>query len=309
MVFHGITLRDYGDVPIISRPLENVVTTASRKEINMRARFLTVFFVMTLVLLPNFCLAQGQADIAVTDIGVDADCFLRITFKNVGNTQLPATATDQYYGAYVKIMHNGANAGAWRFGAAVKMPGSVATQRDGVISGTVNVTATYMTNDTYVDTNPANNSMSKTLTCTRAMADLTITAVDFASDCRPVIKLKNLGNAAMSDTYYNGAYLQRRMDNVPAGQLYLRTISADGRIKAVQGTAEYTDGKEYLPQSTLRYDIVSNIALQDSNANNNSVTVNVPDRCKGGAIKRIVPPVRAPIQSPAPITPVKPLRP
>ena len=111
----------------------------------------------------------------------------------------------------------------------------------------------------------------------------------------------------MSDAYYNGTYLQRRIDNAPAGLLYLRTISPNGAIKAVHGTAEYTEGKEFLPQSTLKYDIVANVALQDSNTNNNSITVNVPDRCKGGGIKRIVPPVKAPIQAPAPLAPAKPL--
>ncbi|MHB8109938.1 MAG: hypothetical protein ACYDHW_07890 [Syntrophorhabdaceae bacterium] len=233
---------------------------------------------------------------------------MSVTLKNVGNAQLSPAATDQFNGTYVQIKHNGANASSWRFGGAVKMPGSVGTLKNGIITGTVNVTAVYMTNNIFVDANPSNNSMSKTLSCTKAMADLTITALGFTPDCRPIIKLKNTGNAAMSDYYYNGAYLQRRMDNVPSGQLYLRTISPNGAIKAVQGTAEYIDGKEFLPQSSLKYDIIGNVAQQDSNLNNNSITVNVPERCKPGAIKRVIPPpVKAPIQVPAPVPPVKPL--
>ena len=275
-------------------------------DVDMHFGFLSVGLVMTFFLLPFTCFALGQADIAVIDVGVDKNCNWVVTMKNVGNTQLPPTATDQYNGASILITKNGANDSGWRLRTPLKMPGSVASYSNSgtpPINGTITLGAVYKTNGSYEDTNLANNTMSKVVTCTpppKPLPDLAIMSLDFTPDCRPLIKLKNMGTAAVSDWYFQRIYLQRRMDNVPAGQLYIRTISPTGSLKAVQGEAEYIDGSEYVPQSTLSYVIaVSGVALEDSNFNNNAATVNLPDRCKPGAnLRKVVPPVRGTVQTP-----------
>lgn len=272
----------------------------------MRLGFLGIVVAALVFLLPFTSHALGQADIAVIDISVDSNCNWVITLKNVGTTQLPPTALDQYNGTSIQITKNGVVDSSWRFGSSLKMPGSVATYSNSgtpQINGTITLGATFETKGSYQDINPANNTLSKVVTCTpppKPKPDLTITSLDFTPDCHPIIKVANIGNAAVSDWYFQRIYLQRYMDNVPAGQLYIKTMSPNGALKQIQGTAEYIDGIEYVPQSTLRYEIgVSGVVLEDGNFNNNSASVNLPDRCKPGAnVRTIVPQVRGTIQSP-----------
>ncbi|MHB8111354.1 MAG: hypothetical protein ACYDHW_15120 [Syntrophorhabdaceae bacterium] len=268
----------------------------------MRARILSICIIMAFVLLPGFCPAQSRPDLAVTDITVDAQCYVYITVKNLTSTPLPPQAMDQGYGVHVAVQHNGVAAGGWSLTIATPQPGNVFFLRNGRINGTVNYTATINTNNTYVDGNLNNNSLTKTLTCKQVFADPSITGVDFTADCRPIIRLKNLGDGPMTDQDYYATYLNRIMDGVPAGQLRMGAINPAGAMRSPQGAMEYIEGKECLPKSTLRYQLVT---PKDTNVNNNTFGVNVPDRCKAGAVKRITPPTKSPIQSPAPTAPIK----
>jgi hypothetical protein len=261
----------------------------------MKLRTLGIAVFAVLILMPFTSYGLGKADIAVIDVGVDSKCNWVVTMQNVGNTQLPPTAMDQYYGAAIQIKINGANDSGWSFGSPLKMPGSIATYSKGApINGTVTLGATYEANGSYEDTNLSNNTLSKVVSCTpppKPQPDLTITSLDFTPDCRPHIKMANIGSIPVSDWYYQRIYLQRRMDNVPAGQLYIKTISPNGVLKQVQGTADFIDSADYVPQSTLRYNIdISGVVLDDANSNNDSATVNLPDRCKPGAnLKKVLP--------------------
>lgn len=267
---------------------------------------LTMCIVAALFILPLTSHALGKADIAVIDISVNSNCNWVITMKNVGTTQLPPTATDQYNGASISVSLDGVGIGAWRFGSGLEMPGSVASESGSntkQISGTVTVGAKFSTNGSYEDTNLANNTLSKVLTCTppyRPMPDLSITSLDFTSDCRPRVKVANLGDAAVSDWYFQRIYLQRRMDNVPAGQLYIKAMTPLGGCKVPQGTCEWIDGIEYVPQGTIRYDIaISGVVMEDRNLNNNSATISLPDRCKpGAALKKVQPQIKGPLPPP-----------
>jgi hypothetical protein len=230
--------------------------------------------------------ALGKADIAVIDVSVNSDCFIVATAKNVGTTPLPVAASDAYHGTTIAFLKDGAQFSEYRFSSGLQQPGSTAsyTAGNGQINGTATIGARFNTSSSYEDTNPANNSMSKTLSCippAKPKADLTVTSLDFTADCRPIVRLANLGTAALQDYTFTTTYLQRKVDNLPTGQLYLRTLDSAGRLKSPQGTAEWIDGKEYTPQSTLQYIITNNsVVMDDANFNNNTLTVNLPERCK-----------------------------
>jgi hypothetical protein len=286
-------------------------------DMTMTPRIICICLAAVLSLLPFTAYALGQADIAITDITVNSNCNWIITVKNVGTTELPVTALDQYYGTGIQIQKNGVDSSGWRFGSAVKMPGSVAqftlspSNADSAqVNGTVTLGAIFKPNGSYEDTNPANNSLSKILTCTpppRSQPDLVITSLDFTPDCRARIVVKNIGTLAVPDHVFQRLYLQRKLDNVPAGQVYLYSMTPNGGCKIPQGSSEFTDYAEYVPQQTIQYTITaSGIWFDESNSNNNSATVNLPDRCKpGAALKRVQPQYKGPVQRPIE-TPLKP---
>ncbi len=284
----------------------------------MTPRIVCICLAAVLFLMPLTSHALGQADIAITDITVNSNCNWIITVKNVGTTELPVTALDQYYGTSIQILKNGSPSSGWRFGSEVKMPGSVAqftlspsNAESAQVNGTVTLGAVFQANGSYQDTNPANNTLSKVLTCTpppRSQPDLTITSLNFTPDCRAHITVKNIGTAALPDAVFSRVYLQRKMDNVPAGQVYLKNMTPSGGCKPSQGTCEYTDSADYVPQQSIQYAITaSGVWVEESNYNNNSATVNLPDRCKpGAALKRVQPQLKGPVQAPAKL-PVKQL--
>jgi hypothetical protein len=256
----------------------------------MNTKFATIYIALMLLFIPVSGFGLGQADIAVFDITVDNECYWTATMKNVGTTQLPVTATDQYYGSSIAMKLNNTNIGGTRFGQEVKMPGSVgyftfkgSLNPEGQIKGTQTVEIEFLTNGSYNDINLANNKLSKTFTCTPSPVpkpDLAITLVDFTADCRPHIRVVNQGNAQLKDYMFTMIYLQRKLDNLGAGQLYLKQIDPAGQLKMPNGSAEWIDSADYKPEQVIEYSMTANSAIEDSNFNNNWASATLPDRCK-----------------------------
>jgi hypothetical protein len=264
----------------------------------MNIKFAGICVALMLFFIPESTFALGQADIAVFDITVDDECYWTIAIKNVGATQLPVTATDRYYGSLIAIT----NVGGWRFGEKVKMPGSVdnftlkgTNSLMAQINGTQALEVTFDTNNTYEDINLTNNKLSKTFTCTPPPApkpDIAITLLDFTADCRPHVRVVNQGNAPVKDYDFNVYYLQRKLDNLQAGQLYLRQMDPSGQLKMPNGSAEWTDTSDYTPEQVIEYSLsASGIAIVDSNFNNNWASATLPDRCKSSTtpVKKLPP--------------------
>jgi hypothetical protein len=242
-------------------------------------------FIVVLLLPITVHAAGGKADIAVTDITVDSDCYVVATFKNVGTTPLPASAMDSYLGASIKFKFDGKDKGFYGIGTVngnqLKQPGSIFsfTRRASRISGTVQVDAIFEVNNSYEDMNPANNTLRKSVTCAPKLPDLKITPLDFTGDCRPRIKVENVGTGPVADLdYMHNAYLQRMIDGAPGGQLYLQTIDPAKKLKSPGASVEWIDGKEYIPQKSIEYTIKR--VNEESDTTNNSAMAGIPDRCK-----------------------------
>lgn len=245
-----------------------------------------IHLLIAVLLLPITALAAGtKADIAVTDITVDSDCYVVATFKNVGTTPLPASAMDSFLGARFKFKFDGKSEAEYsigpELGKKLKEPGSTYsyTCKSSRISGTVQVDAIFNVHNSYEELTPANNTLHKAVTCAPKLPDLKVTSIDFTSDCRPLIRLENAGTGPVSDwDYKHNAYLQRMIDGAPGGQLYLQTIDPAKKLKSPGASVEWTDGKEYIPQQTIEYTIKK--VTEESDKTNNTAQASLPDRCK-----------------------------
>lgn len=242
-------------------------------------------FIVGLLLPITVHAAGGRADIAVTDITVDSDCYVVATFKNVGSTPLPPSAMDSFLGASFKFKFDGKDEAEYGIGTEMgnmlKQPGSTYsyTCKASRISGTVQVDAIFNVHNSYEEMNPANNTLRKSVTCAPKLPDLKITSLDFTNDCRPRIKVENVGTGPVADNdYKHNAYLQRMIDSAPGGQLYLQTIDPTKKLKSPGASVEWTDGKEYLPQETIEYTIKR--INEESDTTNNTARASLPDRCK-----------------------------
>ncbi len=128
----------------------------------------------SLLLVPCAALALDPADIAVTDLAVDAQCRPVATLTNVGNTNLPLAAYDQMAGATYHFWRGEPPRDAWasaRFRShdpqrqLVPPGGSVQVSVSKQVVGTVLVSAEFQAAGSYTDTQPGNSLLSKSLTC------------------------------------------------------------------------------------------------------------------------------------------------
>ncbi|MBL0226615.1 MAG: hypothetical protein IPQ16_13890 [Geobacteraceae bacterium] len=242
-------------------------------------------FVVALLLPITVYAAGNKADIAVTDITADSDCYVVATFKNVGTTPLPASAMDNYLGASFKFKFDGKDKAEYSIGTEkgnkLKQPGDTYsyTCKASRISGTVQVDAIFNTHNSYEELNPSNNTLQKPVTCAPKLPDLKITSLDFTSDCRPRIKVENVGTGPLSDSdYMHNTYLQRMIDSAPGGQLYLQAIDPAKKLKSPGASVEWIDAKEFLPQQSIEYTIKR--VKEESDTTNNTAKASLPDQCR-----------------------------
>jgi len=239
--------------------------------------------------VPANCAVQAAApkfDLAVTNLSVDNDCRVVVTLRNNGPDELPLTAYDQFQGPSVAFKKNGMPFGGWRLvsvdsGRALKRAGGSVTWTRGELKfqGSASVTATIQSN-LQGDTNAGNNSMTRDLSCSPALPDLAITRIDFTRDCRAVVTIRNLGKAPLPNTVFvgGGAYLQRYLDNVPGGSVYLSQVDPGKSSQPPGGTRRFTDGADYKAKSVMKYQLVR--LGQEMSTANNVKQANVPPQCR-----------------------------
>lgn len=262
-------------------------------------------------------LALESADIAITDVTIDNECRAVLTLRNAGSTPLPASAYDQYAGAAIQFWL-GTPADDWggkklsvsdAQRALVPANGSVQVTSLKKVVGTMHIGATIKPNDAYTDTNAANNSLGKTLTCNSGVADLSIVAVEFDGSCKPVVTWRNSGTGPLPDNSYVGAniYAQRHVDGAPGGQVFLKVVDKQKVLQPAGGQFAIHDTLETRPKSTLAYALKG---LPDgNNPANDRMEVQVPDGCKPGAAKTPATRITAPAKVPATQAPAKAITP
>jgi hypothetical protein len=252
--------------------------------------------------VPAGCAVKEEApkvDLTVTNLTVDEDCRVVVTLKNSGPDELPLTAYDQFQGPALSFKKNGGSFGGWRLIAvdpagALKRPGGSVTWTRGELKfqGSANVSATVDDANLLAETNEANNTLSKTLSCNPALPDLAITAIAFTRDCRAVVTVRNLGKASLPDGAFAGgagAYLQRYLDNVPGGSVFLSQVDPGRTLEAPGGTRSFTDGAEYKAKSVVKYQLMR--LGQEASTANNVKQANVPPKCHTPSGRTLSPPL------------------
>jgi subtilase family serine protease len=147
--------------------------------------------------------------------------------------------------------------------------------------------------NTIAESNEANNSLIKTLTCVPPLPDLqpigfslqqtgTISAT---GPCQIVISLKNNGPAIVPDSAFvqtaAGPTLQMYADGQPWGGLILGGVDPGKALQPVGGTVTWPwfggTANLFLAQGThtLRLDVDNTNVLAESNEGNNSLTQTV----------------------------------
>ncbi len=266
----------------------------------------------SLLLAPCAVLALEPADIAVTDIGVDAQCRPVATLTNVGNTNLPLAAYHQMAGATYQF-YRGEPRDSWassRFYSKdpqkqlVPPGGSVQVGVSKQVVGTVVVSAEFRPEGSYTDTQPGNNLLSKSLTCAGQLPEIGITALTLDAQCRPVLTLRNLGNGPLADVAYTTSYAlyaQRRIDDAPAGQLYVKDVDPQKKLKAAGGEITITDTLPSRPQGKVRYEL-KHLPSEGNVTSNDAMEIAIPAACAVVDKARTIKPVQT-IKLPPPTTP------
>lgn len=258
---------------------------------------------VSLLLAPCAGLALDPADIAVTDIVVDAQCRPVATLTNVGNTNLPLAAYDQKAGATYQFSR-GENHEAW--GGArlyshdpqkqlVPPGGSAQVSISKQVVGTVLVSAEFQPAGSYTDTQPGNNRLGKSLTCAGQLPEIAITALTLDAQCRPVLTLRNLGNGPLADVAYTtayGLYAQRRIDDAPAGQVYVKDVDPQKKLKIAGGEITITDTLPSRPQGKLRYEL-KHVPSEGNVTSNDAMEIAIPAACAVADRAATIKPVQA----------------
>lgn len=242
------------------------------------------------VLLALLASAAAQAsplpDLTISDITVNSQCQPVITIGNLGPGELPASAMYTGSTAHLQLYMDGDGVGAWGMGKPELKPAGgsftfIVTSTNHLVSGQSVVRATIDENSMVTEANETNNKLSRTLSCTPALPDLTIDQLTFDNECRVQVTIRNIGNAGVSSSHYGNVTVSRTIDGAGKGFIRLSDMDGQGQVAAQGGSVTWTDWPEFRPANDARYKL-SVPAGGDANTANNERSITLPDRCKAG---------------------------
>ena len=242
-------------------------------------------------------------DLVPVDLVLDADCRIDVTIRNNG----PAIVPDAGYSlsppgsSGVQMYNDGAPFGGIVLGGfdsshASQPVGGTATYKWfsslPLPPGSHTVKVDVDNNNSIAETNEANNSLTKTLTCQKPLPDLVPvsfslqqTGITPNSPCQIVLTLKNIGTGIVPDAAFApvpaGPAVQMYNDGAPWGGAVLGLIDLAKVLQPAGGTLTYpwmaaTVGLRVAAgDHVLRVDVDNNNALVESNEANNSLTQKV----------------------------------
>jgi hypothetical protein len=267
--------------------------------------------------VPSRCqiAVQGPPDLEVTDISLNSDCRLEVTLTNNGPGPMPLSAYDPIGSPSVNFYKDGASFGGWSLNTfdpqqTLSTPGASVTwvRQNPQLSGSMAIRTVVDASHELTESDESNNETIRTVSCggstpdpdtgTQAPAgsagsanlpDPAITGITYSRDCKPILRLGNLGGR-LNERFYRGKgiTLQRFENNSPrfTRSVPLATIDRQRRLLSGGGIS-WTDNNVPPSARSLRYQLVG--VGSEANAENNVKTVNVPARCHTASKMRVKP--------------------
>lgn len=229
----------------------------------------------------------NRPDLVVTDLSVDQQCLVKVTLKNNGTGQLPASAYQTGSSPDLQLLKNNQPFGSWTLPGidpdrTLQQPGGTVTwtRPSEKIAGNVTVKAEIDTSNVVTESNDANNGKTAQLSCSPSLPDLAVTKIDFDNDCRSQVHLKNVGKESLPDNLYlaGGAYVVRYVDGVSKGWIRLQDIDPGKALKNPGGTKVWTDYPQF--KATAKVKFIISKAGQETTTANNSMEAVLPSGCK-----------------------------
>jgi hypothetical protein len=259
--------------------------------------------------VPSRCqvAVQGPPDLEVTDISLNSDCRLVMTLTNNGPGPMPQSAYDPIGSPSVNFYRDGAAFGGWSLNTfdpqqTMTTPGTSVTwvRQNPQLSGSVEIRTVIDIAQELTESNETNNETIRTVSCggstpepepdtgTPAPAesagsanppDLAITGITYSRDCKPILRLGNLGGPLNERVYRGkGITLQRFENNRPRSTRSIPLVTIDRQHRLLSGgSVSWTDNSVSPSAKSLRYQLAGVGA--ETNTGNNAKTVNVPARC------------------------------
>ena len=249
--------------------------------------------VLAMLLLPLSTNAQIfwldlHPDLVPVDVNIGPDCTLLVTLRNNGPVAMPSSA---YVGAStgIQMYVDGAPWGGIALGALD--PGHLSQPVGGTVTwswfpgltlpaGAHTVTLVVDTNNDVVESNEANNTLSKVLTCVSPAPDLVPVSLTVNSQCQLVLTLQNIGTAPIDDINFaqsgtTSSAVQMYNDGQPFGGISLGAMDLQKQVQVVGGTVTYT----WFPGLTVNGGphnvsvvVDNNNAISELNESNNTLT-------------------------------------
>lgn len=256
-----------------------------------------------------------KPDLVPTDITVNADCRIVVSFKNNG----PGTVQDAAFafnppGSAVQMYNDGQPWGGIVLGGIdpsknLKPAGGTVTHTwfPGAANlklspGIHSIKVDVDNNNKVAESNEGNNSLTKRVSCEAAKPDLVPTDLSLTPDCHVVLTLKNNGPGAVPVSAYGspGSGIQMYNDGQPWGGIILSGFDPSKQVQPAGGavTKPWFPGAANLKLSpgvhAIKVDVDNNNNVAEANEGNNSLTrrltcgqrPNVETIPKGGVLKK-----------------------
>lgn len=246
-----------------------------------------------LVLSPCLAMAQMLPDLTVTDLRLNEQCFIAATVKNNGPGELPARNFVQGIEPSIQFYAGGSPWGGRSLNQqelnALKLPGGtlVALSSRPIPTGpaaTVVAAEIDSSGNMVAESNETNNRLQQTVTCATATlpVDLAIVGINFTSDCRSIVTVKNLSNNTVPVDKCYSIYLQRYLDGQYWGYETWPKVDPTGAACKPGGQVVFTDSADFKGTNNVSFRIVSggSIVFQDNNTANNTLATSVPTVCR-----------------------------
>ena len=230
--------------------------------------------------------ADGLPDLTISDLTVDAQCQVTITVKNLGPGALPPSAMYQGSAPNLSLSKDGDSHGGrvLKEGSLVPSGGTyvhIVRATNLLVDGQGSYTATIDSANIITESNEANNSLTRTLSCSPTKPDLALVSVELDNACRARLTIRNVGQAVLGAPQHGMTMVYREVDGVAKGTIRLADMDPTRKVAATNGSVSWTDWAEFKPTSNARYKLAVPTG-NDANADNNEADVTVPDRCKAG---------------------------